>query len=520
MDKISFPVGLSSQLLIEHVCDSMTTPAMRLISIVCIFLMSVSVVSAMTGELKIITDPEGATVIHDGTVLGKTTLVIPDLPMGEYTFKIKKTGYEEVTKTVNIRTLSRTVRYTLDPKEVISTISPTPSGTPYLDSITDSGKVSVKIYSVPDGAAVFVNGADSRQVTPATISLIPGNYKIMLNLNGYDTYNEEIAFPEESPLKVNLVPSTRGSMRVMTVPDDSQIYLNGILKERDSDSLIKDLEFGQYTLEVKKPGYKTFKDTITFNSVINNFEITLEAVGGAVYVNSIPTGAHAAYNGKIVWNLTPLVMKLPPGDYTIAALSSDSAPKSKKITLGLGDEVWLNFVMDGPQGEANYNGDGTITVGINTDPEGASITIDDKKYDTVTPAFVTLRPGTHDVKLSLLKYQTYKEEIKFPDENPLNVKLIEAMTDYPDVSSNEILSDSELLKVTIYTGPSGAEIILMGESGTLTGTSPVSFEVTPGEYNLRATLPNYKNYQKVYTIDQDGMDITIQLESAYTLYGN
>ena len=120
----------------------------------------------------------------------------------------------------------------------------------------------------------------------------------------------------------------------------------------------------------------------------------------------------------------------------------------------------------------------------------------------------------------LLKYQTYNEEIKFPDESPLNVKLIEAMTDYPDVSANEISSDNELITVNIYTGPSGAEITLMGESGTLTGTSPVSFEVVPGKYNIRATRPNYKNYQEVYTIDQDGMDITIQLESVYSLYGN
>ena len=502
----------------------MTTTGMRLFIIGCILIMGISAVSAMTGELKIITDPEGATVIHDGMGLGQTPLTIPDLPMGEFTFQVKKTGYKDLTKTVNIRTLSRTVRYSLVPEESVQTIPPTPVFTPFYDPSPDSEKVSVKIYSVPDGASVFINSINTDQVTPATVKLSPGDYYVDLILNGYDLYHEVIAFPDESPLKVNLIPSTKGIMKIQIDPDDATIYLNGILKERDSDSLIKDLEYGEYTLEIKKPGYKTYKDTINFDSGNTEFEVTLEAVGGAVYVNSIPTGIHAAYNGKIVWNLTPLVMKLPPGEYTIAVMGSTATPptgvKTKKITLGLGDEVTLNFVMDGPQGEAITHDDGTITVGINTDPEGAAISIDDKKLDALTPAFVRLRPGTHDVKLSLLKYQTYNEEIKFPDESPLNVKLIEAMTDYPDVSANEISSDNELITVNIYTGPSGAEITLMGESGTLTGTSPVSFEVVPGKYNIRATRPNYKNYQEVYSIDQDGMDIAIQLESVYSLYGN
>ncbi|MCA1917472.1 PEGA domain-containing protein, partial [Methanospirillum hungatei] len=146
----------------------MTTIGMRLCIIGCILLMGISVVSAMTGELKIITDPVGATVVHDGSILGETPLVIPDLPMGEYTFKIKKTGYKDVTKTVNIRTLSRTVRYSLVPEESVHTIPPTPVYTPFYDPSPDSEKVSVKIYSVPDGASVFINSINTDQVTPAT----------------------------------------------------------------------------------------------------------------------------------------------------------------------------------------------------------------------------------------------------------------------------------------------------------------------------------------------------------------
>ena len=53
--------------------------------------------------------------------------------------------------------------------------------------IVTSPTGSIDVTSTPPGAKIFIDDADTGEVTPFTFDKVPGNYNVYVTLNGYQT---------------------------------------------------------------------------------------------------------------------------------------------------------------------------------------------------------------------------------------------------------------------------------------------------------------------------------------------
>ncbi|MBN1760178.1 MAG: PEGA domain-containing protein [Chitinispirillaceae bacterium] len=112
--------------------------------------------------LMISTDPESASVTLDGTLFGQTPLQISNIDTGAHVLLLQKVGYYQ-----------KRVAFSL----------PSPGTSPMNFKLTSPGRI--EITTIPDGAAVKINGTQ-RGVTPLVDSLVkPGKYRIEVVKEGY-----------------------------------------------------------------------------------------------------------------------------------------------------------------------------------------------------------------------------------------------------------------------------------------------------------------------------------------------
>lgn len=103
-----------------------------------------------SGALRIVTDPDGATVYVNDVAKGRTPVVV-ELPYGSHQVKVVRAGYKTETRDVNIRVRDLTVPIALKPDVV-------------------TGQVNV--YG-PDGYRVMVDGHDMG-LMPVTVQVSEG----------------------------------------------------------------------------------------------------------------------------------------------------------------------------------------------------------------------------------------------------------------------------------------------------------------------------------------------------------
>ena len=123
------------------------------------------------GDLNITSAPEGARIyIDDVDQLSITPSILRDIPVGSRRFALKLEGYNDTVGTVQILGGITTYVYaTLIP------LSPTTG--------------AIDVSSTPEGAELFIDGADQNVKTPTNITDLPeGSYTIKLTLTGYQEW--------------------------------------------------------------------------------------------------------------------------------------------------------------------------------------------------------------------------------------------------------------------------------------------------------------------------------------------
>ena len=118
-----------------------------------------------TGELRVTSAPAGAQVEIDGRMLASwtTPFTTPALHAGHHTLVVTLDGYKPVTQKVEVAANSRT---------------PVNFGLEQL-------KATLAVNSDPPGANIVVDGIPTGQVTPAQITVDPGQHKVAVRKQGY-----------------------------------------------------------------------------------------------------------------------------------------------------------------------------------------------------------------------------------------------------------------------------------------------------------------------------------------------
>lgn len=194
------------------------------------------ILKAVGGVIRINSIPTDADVTLDGKKLEAKTPVTLVVKPGIHTIMIEAAKYEAATQKVqtdlgdevelqfvlhgppgiSLPSVTYTVMETTctmddEGKPVCSTRPEKQTidysaGTSYENP---DGSYTVGITSLPEGATVTIDGKERKHKTPGLYSVNSGDTQVLISLEGYDSYDEEINFPGESPLVVTLYPSTK-----------------------------------------------------------------------------------------------------------------------------------------------------------------------------------------------------------------------------------------------------------------------------------------------------------------------
>jgi eukaryotic-like serine/threonine-protein kinase len=167
------------------------------------------------GAIHVVTDVIGATaVLHGpaGHVLNKceTPCSFNNLSPSRYSLEVQKDGYQSVQTALQVK-----------------------SGDAQDQKIKlESLAKGIFISSQPPGADVFINGAKQSGQTPVTLPLAPGQYNLVLRLQGYEPYAGGIQVKDNIQTQLNVPLNEKSASRVAwaqvnTIPKGAEIIVDG-----------------------------------------------------------------------------------------------------------------------------------------------------------------------------------------------------------------------------------------------------------------------------------------------------
>jgi hypothetical protein len=264
------------------------------------------------GALKVFTTPAGATVYVDGVNKGFSPVKIEKVAAGEHVVRVEQRGYLSKEMTVAVNTdetanfsaslvAAAYIMVTAIPSSAAILINDRKAGagqissyevaagdvaiqveapgydvyrvgeklsmgqTKKLDVKLVSSFATLNVKSVPPGASVIINEKAAGKTPYTNDRLLPGPYKVRLELEGHETFEKEIEAQkaEACSLKAVLI-SKFGKLEVTSVPQGAHVFLNGQHSGQTPYTNYK-LEPGGYGIQLHLYGY---------NDIIENIELS------------------------------------------------------------------------------------------------------------------------------------------------------------------------------------------------------------------------------------------------------
>lgn len=196
-----------------------------------------------TGHLHIVSDPKESDVYVNEEYKGTTPLTLQYLDIGAYFVKVIHDGYDEKIAKVTVE-WNKT-------KEVNQTLSAKPA--------------SVILYSVPDGATVYVDKkkVGKTTMTGLVVDITHGVRYISMKKKGYEpeatTLNFTAGQNTSLELQLSKLPEgvsedpNAGWVNINGWPRDSYVQLNG--DKLNLPIRYKEFKKGEYSYKVSKDGY-------------------------------------------------------------------------------------------------------------------------------------------------------------------------------------------------------------------------------------------------------------------------
>lgn len=130
---------------------------------------------------------------------------------------------------------------------------------------------AIKFISIPEGAEIYIDGADQGVKTPATLINLPaGEHTFTLKLEGYnDTVGTvQISGGMITYVYATLIPlsPTTGAIDVSSTPAGAELFIDGTDQNVKTPTNITDLPEGSYTIKLTLTGYQEWAGTVNIKA--------------------------------------------------------------------------------------------------------------------------------------------------------------------------------------------------------------------------------------------------------------
>jgi len=242
--------------------------------------------------------------------------------------------------------------------------------------------------------------------------------------------------------------------------------------------------------------------------------VVAAVVPGQLSVDSNPEGAQIQLDGRTDpgW-VTPFNLAgLSPGSHTVVVNKAGYGQETRTVDVAAASKSSLSFHLAQPN----------AVMSVNSDPPGASIIVDGKDSQKVTPSQITLGSGNHTILVRKVGYlDETTSAVGQPGQSFHFAPTLRALGNTDNIKTvgklSKIFRSNVALagmgKVSVRTMPKGAQVAV--NRRMLEKSTPVDFVLNPGNYVVDITETGYKPVQKVITVDKDGsvsIDETLQPE--------
>jgi PKD repeat protein len=278
------------------------------------------------GSIAVTSTPAGAAVWLDGEDTGKVTpITLENVPVGDHVVTLKLDGYAAASAPVTV--------VSGETAEVIFELT------------TLTGDLTVT--STPVGAAIFIDGADTGEVTNTTLDGIAvGEHTVTLRKDGYADAVAvvTIVYNETATLHQDLIEA-HGSIAVASTPTGAAIFLDGIETGKLTNALLENVPAGDHVITLKLAGYADASKTVTVaDNETATVHFLLTEPAGSIVVTSAPDGARIFFDGIDTGEVTNATLtNVPVGEHTVRVERDGYLDTEETVTVASGKIAAVHF---------------------------------------------------------------------------------------------------------------------------------------------------------------------------------
>jgi hypothetical protein len=193
------------------------------------------------GAIYVTANVPGATALipaanGDPSQQCQTPCSITGLFPGQYNLEVRKNGFQPMQTALQIRGGE-----VLDEKITLEPLA-----------------IGLHVSTKPEGADVFINGAKQSGQTPVSLPLAPGQYNIVIRLQGYEAYSDKVTIKDTAQTQLEIELKERNGhiawAQVDTNPKGAEIFVDGISTGKFSPARVE-IPSGIHTVVLKLDGF-------------------------------------------------------------------------------------------------------------------------------------------------------------------------------------------------------------------------------------------------------------------------
>jgi hypothetical protein len=228
-------------------------------------------------------------------------------------------------------------------------------------------------------------------------------------------------------------------------------------------------------------------------------------------VSAFPLGAIIEIEGRPgQWKSPQVIGPLPVGTYKVTVSSPGYTSETRSVDVTGGTRTPVDVKLNASKGFIKVAGS----------PAGASIFMDGKDTGKVTPAELTVDPGSHSISLRRSGYLEASTDLKLVAGQGITYApslLVAGRTDNIRIVSGGMgrmfggSSSNGMARIEIKSEPKGAQVIVNGTP--LQKSTPVEIQVDAGSYDITLQKDGYKPVHESAIV---GMEDRVKIDRALT----
>lgn len=281
--------------------------------------------------------------------------------------------------------------------------------------IAQQGGGVLKVHANVPGARVLIDGEEVGNA-PNFRLLPPGRYRVRIERDGYEPYDEEIVIEPGKSVTIRAkLARIVGSIEVNTNVDGAEVYLDDVLVGKTPGVELSGVTSGTHVLRVIRPGYVTYEGPVTIEPNVRlrlNLELTPSA--GVLMVSSVPPGAEVRLDDEIVGK-TPLTLEnVRTGRHALSFELPGYARHFDNINISAGQRLEVHSTLEEVGGGLR----------VKSRPAGAIVYINGSRLGT-TPLATgeIIEPGSYSLRVSLDGFSDYVQPLTIEAERTAKLRV-------------------------------------------------------------------------------------------------